>query len=510
MDKARPFRYTKGKLSFETTLLIVFFAWTWRFLTWGFRRFGKPLFYHPIALGGIAVYLWAYIVSPWLACGLLWGVLAWQRFWPYSYLQHAQPRVDSFLAGFKYRHRPRRKLEANGLLNDKDPIPTISTVSKTGCITRVRIKMSHGDDINYWRERSSRIAQTYGALSCKIDPYRREELLPWRHTMITKPRWAVLEFLTRDPFSTGLGVEYINRYGDQTQPVVAVHRNGNPHRDDLETHTLAIAMTRRGKSNRIRARIYANRHKIARGELELWMIDGKGGVEGSFLEHQVARHAYGDTEMNPNAYHPAEFDKLLKEAVLVLKRRQRRMRGKATKHTPTKDEPWLLIIIDELLVLTSKSVPPELRNSIAASIRLIQQQGIACGVSLDAATQLAQKELIDFRDGFTKFELGKVERGVVDMIFGAGWWERGARADEIPDDLPGVFYVKTDATMVPTEIRYPLVTEADLRPLKHARESVLWKQQRILRPVNDPPADDDEELESAAMPNNSGGGFGVG
>jgi len=504
--KVRPFRYTRGKLSFETTLLIIATTFAWRCATWGFRRC-KPALYHPVALGGIATYTLTYLASSWAAAALLWGVVAWAFIHPDSYLRHAAPRTQSFLAGFPYRYRPRAKLGGCSVLREKDPIPTISWVKKTGCITTIRLKMAYGHEINWWREEAARIAQTYNAHQCTINPYRREELLPWRHTMITKPRWLVLDFLTRDPFNTGLGVEYIDYYNKITsQPVVATQRNGEPIEDDLETQTLAIAMTRRGKSNRIRARIYANRHKIQAGELELWMIDGKGGVEGAFLEHLVARHAYGDTELNPNAYHPAEFDRLLKEAVMVLKKRQRNMRGEHRMHIATKKDPWLLIIIDELLVLTSKAVPPDIRNSIAASIRLIQQQGIACGVTLDAATQLAQKELIDFRDGFTKFEIGKVERGVVDMIFGTGWWERGARADEIPDDLPGVFYVKTDATMVPTEIRYPLVTDADLKPLKRARASVLWKP-RHLNPVDDPPADEpeDKELESAAIPDSFGG-----
>src|SRR5215217_2042446 len=287
MDKARPFRYTRGKLSFETTLLIVVFAWMWRTWTWGFRRFCKPLFYHPIALAGITVYLWAYWLSPWLACALLWGVLIWQRFWPYSYLQHAQPRVDSFFAGFKYRYRPRKKLKPMGFIDDDEPVNTISTVTKTGCITKVRIKMQYGEDLDYWRIRSHRLAQTYGALSCKVDPYRREELLPWRHTMVTKPRWVVLEFLTRDPFSTGLGVEYLNhhRQPNTFTPVVAVCQNGEPERDDLAAHKLAIAMTQWGKSTRIRAKIRAFRDKIRKGELELWGIDGKGGVEQSFMKH---------------------------------------------------------------------------------------------------------------------------------------------------------------------------------------------------------------------------------
>lgn len=490
--KERPFRYTKGKLSVETTLLIIFAGWMWRTTTWGFRRF-KPMLYHPIALAGTITAMLAYLASPWALAATLWALVVWPVAHPTSYLRHGHTRTSSFLAGFRYRHRPRKKLKANGLINDEDPTPTVSHVHKIGCTTKVRIKMSYGDEINYWRERSARLAQTYGALDCKIDPYRRNNYLTLRPEgftsrppfiryhfteKVTKPRWLQLEFLTKDPFTSRLGVEYIDYHQAETlSPVVATYRTAETHSDNLASHRLRVAMTRWGKSNANRADIYAQRHNLAAGLLEIWLIDGKGGVEGAFLEHQIARHAYGDVETNPGKYDPAEFDRLLKDAVSVMLKRQRKMRGFATEHIPTPTEPWLRIKIDEILVLTSKSVPPELRTSIAASINLIQQQGIACGVSLDASTQLGKKDKLDpiDRDGFTEFEIGRVERGVVDMIFGNGWWERGARCDEIPEDLKGVFYRKTETTMAPQEIRYPRVTDADLRTLQPVGGSVLWK-----------------------------------
>lgn len=454
----KPFRLTRGKLAWEVSTLIIAGMFLWRFFTWGWRRC-KPIFYHPVALIGITATIASYLINPWFAAMLAWYIVIAAFIYPDTYLRHIQSRIDSFLAGFHYRHRPRRKLEANGLLNDKDPIPTISHVRKHGCTTQVRIKMSDGDEINYWRERSARIAQTYNALDCKINPYRREVLNPFRHEMVTKPRWLVMEFLTKDPFTSRMGAEFIDFHSHDTlQPVVSVTRSGEPQRHNLAAHRLRIAMTRWGKSNAIRAMIYAQRHNIQAGLLELWGIDGKGGVEQSLLRHVFARVAYGDKGYT-------EFDQLLKDAVKVMQRRQRHMRKHGiTEHIATPDHPWLLVVIDELMVLTSKTIPSALRTSIAANIMLIHQQGIACGVTVDASTQLAQKELFGNieRDGFTEFELGKVERGAVDMIFGSGWWQQGVRADEIPDDLKGTFYKKTDATMTPEQTRYPNITVPDV------------------------------------------------
>lgn len=454
----RAFRYTKGKRSWDHGGGVLTWVAVWWALTWLLRRC-KPLAYHPVALAGIVAVIGSYALSAWFLLLLVLAVYVWAFLWPDSYLRHVNPRAESFLAGFKYRHRPRRKLEANGLLNDKDPIPTVSHVRKIGCTTRVRIKMSDGDEINYWRERSARLAQTYNALDCKINPYRREVLNPFKHEMVTKPRWLEMEFLTKDPFSSRMGAEFIDFHrGDTLQPVVAVTRSGEPQRHNLAAHRLRIAMTRWGKSNAIRAMIYAQHRNIKDGLLELWGIDGKGGVEQSLLRHVFARVAYGDKGYT-------EFDQLLKDAVKVMQRRQRHMRKFGfTEHIATPDHPWLLVVIDELMVLTSKTIPSTLRTSIAANIMLIHQQGIACGVTVDASTQLAQKDLFGNieRDGFTEFELGKVERGAVDMIFGSGWWQMGVRADEIPDDLKGVFYKKTDATMTPEQTRYPNIAVADV------------------------------------------------
>jgi S-DNA-T family DNA segregation ATPase FtsK/SpoIIIE len=477
-----PIRYTKGKASVELSwlryLLLIPLWWLLKPYVQLLTAELRAVVYHPIAIVGIALVLAVCVVSPWLVIALVLAMPLWAREWPDSYRHHATPRMRSFIAGFGYRWKLRKKLTGSRLLNEKEPLPTISWVSKVGCITTVRIKMSYGDNVDFWRTQLT--AQTFNALDVSVNPYRRKHLLPWRDELVTLPRWLKLEFLTKDPFTSKLGVEYIDFHKSNTfTPVVATDRSGVPHKHELAAHRLRVAMTRWGKSNAIRAMVYAQRHNIEDGLLELWGIDGKGGVEQSFLQHVFARVAYGDTDANPNAYDPAEFDQLLKDAVDVLKKRQRGMRGFVTEHIPTPSEPWLLIVIDEILVLTSKAVPPEIRNSIAASIMLIQQQGIACGVSLDASTQLAQKEKLEFRDGFTEFEVGKVERGAVDMIFGTGWWERGARADEIAKDLKGVFYKKTDTTMVPEQIRYPNVPVADVSPKAlgfTVEKSVLMKE----------------------------------
>jgi hypothetical protein len=66
-----------------------------------------------------------------------------------------------------------------------------------------------------------------------------------------------------------------------------------------------------------------------------------------------------------------------------------------------------------------------------------------------------------------------MNRAQVDMALPGGW-DRGAKADEIPWDLPGVFYVETDAGMAPEAIRYAHVTNEQIQALPACPTSALW------------------------------------
>jgi hypothetical protein len=509
----RPFRYTKGKLSYETTLFIIAMGLLWRFTTWGFRRV-QPVFYHPIALVGIALTLVICAVSPWLVLAAFLAVPVYAREWPDSYLRHVQPRLVSFLAGFKYRYRIRKKLTGCGLMNQSDPVPTVTHVCVIGCTTRIRMKMFDGMMIEDWRRQAGRVGPAYNALDFKADPYRREKFTSIRVTertlwppfvkiefkeRVTKPRFVELEFLMKDPFTRPVGVEFMDFHlSEELLPVgrpVAVCRTGDPYLLDLrQIQLLVVAMSRRGKSNAARAMLRAYHRDIMAGLMEFWGMDGKGGVEFSFLQHLLARYCYGDDWADPHAFRPEAFAQMLDEAVIVLMQRQRRMRTQTTKHVATPEEPWVVIMIDELLALTSKLIKPEVRNRIAASISLIQTQGIACGVTIVAFSQLAQKEEIPFRGGFTEFQVGRSERLVADMLFGTGSWEAGAKVDEIPKDLPGVFYAKNDFALSPEQIRYVAVSDADVRDLEPAPPSKLWDSREVT--ANYPPPQPEPKWEN--------------
>lgn len=484
-NKVRPFRLTRGRLSFEATLVFAAGVVLWRFMTWGLRR-SRPVFYHPIALVGITIVAWSYLLTPWLTAVLFWAVLVWQRGWPESYTRYAQPRVSSFWAGFYYRFRLRKKLTGSRLLHDREPVPTIPWVKKMGCVTEVRIKMSYGDKIEYWREHMS--PQTWNALDCNVNPYRRPNLTTFRldgfttrppfvlhhfeEDRVIKPRWLRLEFLTRDPFTKVIGPEYINFYRDLYNSLpewgnpVGPYRDGRPHFYQVRTHKLIVAPSQRGKSNALRAMVYADHWAVQAGLVENWGCDLKRGVEINFMEGQFARTEYGldGGEM---------VARFFEDAMKVMNRRLDAIRedDEDVRHAASPGDPALRIYIDEFLAFEDTEYN-DYRARIYRAISAIQRRGAAAGVSIIAFSQDPKKDKFPLRDGFLEVEVGGgLTQTQVGMVMPGGW-DDGARTDLV--DLPGIFYVRNETLLAPEQFRYAFITNATIKGLKRRPKSVLW------------------------------------
>jgi hypothetical protein len=485
-----PFRFTKQRWSVEFTLLWFVLVHLWRFTTWGLRRW-KPVFYHPVALVGIAISIAICLISPWLLVALIFSGPVLIREWPGAYLRHVQPRIISFFVGFKYRYRPRRKLSACSVLRADDPVPTISRVRKSGCTTKVWIKMAHGHEIDWWREETARLAQTYNAGDCKINPYRRVNFLSFRpdrfllrppfiryhfEEKVTKYRWLELEFLTKDPFAKSVGFEYIDfhRTAEPLQEVgrpVGPKRDGSPYCLLTRTHLLCVAMSGRGKSNAERAMVYAEYEDVLAGYVENWIFDGKRGTEASPMAHCFAR-----VENGKNG--PLVVEQFVAEVERVMYRRLDEMaeRGENLFVPDPEDEDPLMrrllrFYIDEIMIF--ETVPyADVKSKIYKSLAAILLQGRAAGISIRAFAQNPKLDRLPMRDDFPEIQIGGLQnRRQIDTAISGGW-DLGAR--EIPEDLPGVFFVKTEVGMALEQIRYAHDRDNAIQRLDQCPDSVLW------------------------------------
>ncbi|MBB2744930.1 UNVERIFIED_ORG: hypothetical protein FHR35_004779 [Microbispora rosea subsp. rosea] len=134
---------------------------------------------------------------------------------------------------------------------------------------------------------------------------------------------------------------------------------------------------------------------------------------------------------------PKECADLLDEAVSVMQERADRFAGLQRSHTPMVDDPFVLVLVDEVAFLTAYQSDKGLRQRITAALATLTTQGRAFGVGVMAALQDPRKEVMNIRNLFPdKIALRLDESEQVDMVLGDGARDRGALADRI-SPIPG-------------------------------------------------------------------------
>jgi len=299
-----------------------------------------------------------------------------------------------------------------------------------------------------------------------------------------KYRWLVIDFLTKNPFTSSVGVEYlalyrtkigkgINEAGEeidlylpQDGDPVGPKRDGTPYLLKVETHLLNISITGGGKSNAERTMIYAGYDEVMAKRKENWGIDLARGVELRPIKHCFAR--IEDGRDGPEAVYQFWVD----IRTVMWKRLDEMEANGQVLFVPSEDHPALDVYFDEMGIL--ETVPyAEYRKFIYATISEILVQGRKAKISVRAFSQNPKLERLPLRDDFPEVHLGKVKtRSQVRMAMDDEAYERGAKAPEL--DLPGEYFAETQSGMTPEHFRFVETTLADMKTLPHAPKSVLW------------------------------------
>ena len=191
--------------------------------------------------------------------------------------------------------------------------------------------------------------------------------------------------------------------------------------------------------------------------MHLWVIDPKGGMEfgpGHAL-YQRFEHDPADGTV-----------RLLRDAAAILTSRADRLRGVTRSHTPTVEEPLVLLVIDEIATLTAYSTDRKVRAETEQLLGLVLSQGRAVGVNVIAAVQDPAKDVLPFRQLFpTRIALRLTEPSQVAMVLGDSARERGALCDRIPDTLPGIGYVAEEGSSQLIRVRSFHVSDDDIARL---------------------------------------------
>jgi S-DNA-T family DNA segregation ATPase FtsK/SpoIIIE len=415
-------------------------------------RLAVWLFHHPwITLALSATYLAHHLTGPTITAGLwallLVGLVVWRTGWHPSFDRAVSWRVrGSLRAWVVYGWRWRSALTMADLADTFDGrayVPKLRRVQSNRHIDRLTVRLLRGQHPDDFGKRADMLAHTFGKLACQV--------------RIAGPGRIYLDFTRRDALAAVVPALPV-----PTAPHLEVLPIGR--REDGEdwtvrlrgSHVLIAGATGSGKGSVLWSIVRALGPHLRDGLVRLWVLDPKGGMElaaGQPLFHRFAcETAEGLAE-------------LLEAAVAEMRARAARLRGVTRLHTPTVEEPLIVVVVDELAALTAYAERAETKR-MSAALSLLLSQGRAVGVVVVAALQDPRKEVLPFRDLFpTRIALSLVEAPQTDMVLGPGARDRGADCSRIPLTRPGTGWVWCDGEPEPTRVRAGWVTDEHIKQM---------------------------------------------
>ncbi|MEU8171217.1 FtsK/SpoIIIE domain-containing protein [Micromonospora sp. NPDC049004] len=372
-----------------------------------------------------------------------------------------------------YRRQWHEAMTLCGLVKKYDggeKVPDLLSVRCSYATDEVVLRMPRGQNPEAYHKAARDLAYSFGTRHCRVFSGRRQAppvrsgRLAWLLRRLDairfrdRPRHVWLVFIRRDPLTRIVAPLPVPARPDFTALPLGL-------REDLAvyclrllaTHVLIGGATRMGKGSVIWSLLRALAAGIRSGLVRVWAIDPKGGMELSIGRPLFSRYVDDDW---------TRMADMLDDAVTRMRARQRLLRGKVRVHTPTVDEPLIVIVIDEIAALLAYLPDSDIRNRIAQSLGLLLSQGAGLGVLVVAATQDPRKEVVSVRDLFpTRIALGLTERGHVDLLLGDGARDRGALADQIPLSAKGVAYVLLDGQPEPARVRFSFIADDVIRDM---------------------------------------------
>ncbi|MGC4836322.1 FtsK/SpoIIIE domain-containing protein [Micromonospora vinacea] len=372
-----------------------------------------------------------------------------------------------------YRRQWHEAMTLCGLVKKYDggeKVPDLLSVRCSYATDEVVLRMPRGQNPEAYHKAARDLAYSFGTRHCRVFSGRRQAPpvrsghLAWLLRRVDairfrdRPRHVWLVFIRRDPLTRIVAPLPVPARPDFTALPLGL-------REDLAvyclrllaTHVLIGGATRMGKGSVIWSLLRALAAGIRSGLVRVWAIDPKGGMELSIGRPLFSRYVDDDW---------SRMADMLDDAVTRMRARQRLLRGKVRVHTPTVDEPLIVIVIDEIAALLAYLPDSDIRNRIAQSLGLLLSQGAGLGVLVVAATQDPRKEVVSVRDLFpTRIALGLTERGHVDLLLGDGARDRGALADQIPLSAKGVAYVLLDGQPEPARVRFSYLADDVIRDM---------------------------------------------
>ena len=285
----------------------------------------------------------------------------------------------------------------------------------------------------------------------------------------------VLEFIRRDALAAFVPALPIPAAPDLKALPVGRREDGLPWLVKLHgTHVLIAGATGAGKASLLWGLVRAMFPLLQDGLVRVLAADPK------LMELAYGRvifESYG-----AYAADPAAIAAMLDQAVADMQARAARFAGRQRDHTPTVEDPFTVVLVDEVAFLTAYQPDRKLKERIMSALATLTTQGRALGYSVVAALQDPRKDVLTIRNLFPdRIAMRLDEPEQVDMVLGDGARDRGATCELISPDPAtgaGVAFVRLEADPDPVRVRAGWVTDWDIRVLADAciPDRVEWPE----------------------------------
>jgi DNA segregation ATPase FtsK/SpoIIIE, S-DNA-T family len=185
--------------------------------------------------------------------------------------------------------------------------------------------------------------------------------------------------------------------------------------------------------------------------------------------------AYGRAIFDTHGHYaasPAAIAAMLDQAVADMQDRAARFAGRQRDHMPTIEDPFVVVLVDEVAFLTAYQPDRKLKEHIMNALATLTTQGRAVGYCVVAALQDPRKDVLAIRNLFPdRIAMRLDEPEQVDMVLGDGARDRGAACELIPADPAtgaGVAFVRLEDDPDPVRVRAAWISDADIRALADA------------------------------------------
>jgi S-DNA-T family DNA segregation ATPase FtsK/SpoIIIE len=330
-------------------------------------------------------------------------------------------------------------------------VPVLGRVRVTGCTDRVTVRLVSGQSPADFADKAGHLAHGFGVHLCRVRTAR--------------PGTVVLELVRRDALADPMPALPIPECPDLRALPVGRCEDGSPFTIRLHgTHLLIAGATGAGKGSYVWGLVRALLPLMAAGLVRVWACDPK------LMELAFGRALFD--RYGRYAADPADIADLLEAAVADMQARAARFAGRQRDHTPTREFPFTVVLVDEVAFLTAYQADRKLKDRTLAALATLTTQGRAVGYAVVAALQDPRKEVLNIRNLFPdKIALRLDEPSQVDMVLGDGARDRGAVCDEISSDPAtgaGVGYVRLEAAPDPVRVRTAFVSDDDIRDMTTA------------------------------------------